>query len=94
MTMFSSPQWKSSRFASLRDGRKVEQIVMDSRFWKNVVMCLKAAYPLNKVLRLVDGDEKPVMGYMYEEMYRAKKKIQANFKHVKKRYINSQFFNT
>ncbi|KAF7824622.1 zf-BED domain-containing protein/DUF659 domain-containing protein/Dimer_Tnp_hAT domain-containing protein [Senna tora] len=86
VTMFSSAQWKSNRFASTEDGRKVEQVVLDSRFWENVLVCLKAAAPLIKVLCLIDADDKPTMGFIYEEMDKAKEKIQANFKNVKKSY--------
>ncbi|KAF7825683.1 zf-BED domain-containing protein/DUF659 domain-containing protein/Dimer_Tnp_hAT domain-containing protein [Senna tora] len=86
VAMFSSTQWKSSRFAFTEDGKLVEQVVMDSMFWENVSVCLKAAYPLIKVLRLVDANDKPAMGFIYEEMDRAKEKIQANFRNVKKSY--------
>ena len=42
--------------------------------------------PLVKVLRLVDGDAKPAMGYIYEAMDRAKEQIQKNFNDVQRRY--------
>ena len=61
---------------------------MDSRFWHDVTICIKAAYPLIKVLRLVDSNEKPAMGFIYKEMDKAKEKIQVNFGFVKKRYIS------
>ncbi|XP_052200522.1 uncharacterized protein LOC127806938 [Diospyros lotus] len=86
MTMFTSNSWKSSRFVSQQDGRRVQQTVLDSRFWKNIIHCLKAALPLVKVLRLVDSDEKPAMGFIYVEMDRAKEKIKANFNNVKKNF--------
>lgn len=85
MRMFISNEWKSSRFAKTKDGKHVENMIMDSRFWKNIVVCLKGTYPLIKVLRLVDSDEKPAMGFIYEEMDRAKEKIQTAFNNVKKR---------
>jgi len=66
-------------------------VVLDNRFWKNVTICLKAAYPLIKVLRLVDSDEKPAMGFIYEEMDRAKEKIKSNFNANKNRYISQNF---
>ena len=65
----------------------MQTLAMDSRFWKNVTNCLKAAYPLIKVLRLVDSEEKSAMGFIYEEMDRAKEKIQTNFNNVKKRLV-------
>ena len=59
MSMFNSKTWKISKFASAKDGKIVQSLVMDNRFWKNITNCLKAAYPLIKVLRLVDSKEKP-----------------------------------
>ena len=38
--------------------------------------------PLVKVLRLVDGDTKLAMGYIYEAMDRSKEQIQKNFNEV------------
>lgn len=33
---------------------------------ENVLICLKEAAPVITVLRLVDSDEKPAMGFVYE----------------------------
>lgn len=60
-------------------------MALDSRLWKNIIMCLKVAAPLIVVLRLVDSDEKPAMGFIYEAMDTAKEKIKNNFNNVKKR---------
>ena len=57
-------------------------------FWHDVTICIKAVYPLIKVLRLVDSDEKSVMGFIYKAMDEAMEKIQVNFGSVKKRYIS------
>ena len=42
---------------------------------------MKVVLPLVKVLRLVDGDAKPAMGYIYEAMDRAKEEIAKNVDH-------------
>jgi len=60
-------------------------VVLDSRFWKNVSTCLKIVAPLMVVLRLVDSDTKPAMGFIYVEMDSAKEKIKSNFHNIKKR---------
>ena len=39
-----------------------------------------------KVLRLVDGDSKPAMSYIYKVMDRAKEQIATNFKNQDSRY--------
>ncbi|XP_042449877.1 uncharacterized protein LOC122034629 [Zingiber officinale] len=85
--MFTSKEWKSSQFAKTKDGKVIENVVMDKDFWKSIITCLRSAYPLIKVLRLVDSDEKPAMGFIYEEMDRAKEKIQAAFNGIKKSYL-------
>lgn len=95
ISLFSSNKWRSSRFASSTKGKRIASIVFDNRyFWAYVVVCLKAATPLIKVLRLVDSDEKPAMGFLYEAMDRAKEQIQKNFNNVQKRLILFLFFNT
>ena len=40
--------------------------------------------PLIKVLRLVDGDDKPTMGFLHEAMERSKLTIQADCRYYKK----------
>ncbi|XP_017423543.2 uncharacterized protein LOC108332746 [Vigna angularis] len=86
LTMFSSEEWKTSKFGTSQEGRKVEHVVLDSRFWKNVSTCLKVVAPLMVVLILVDSDVKPAMGFIYEEMDCAKEKIKSNFNNIKKSY--------
>ncbi|CAI0465132.1 unnamed protein product, partial [Linum tenue] len=86
MRMFSSDKWRKSGFAKLREGKRVQAIVLDGRFWQDVSICLRASQPLVKVLRLVDSDEKPAMPFLYFEMIQAKEKIKSNFNNVEKRY--------
>ena len=88
MTMFTSNQWSSCRFARIEEGKRIQNCVLDNRFWHDVTIYIKAAYPLIKVLRLVDSDEKPAMGFIYKSMDEAKEKTQVNFGYVKKRYIS------
>jgi len=57
-------------------------------FWHDVTICIKVAYPLIKVLRLVNSDEKSAMSYIYKTMDQAKEKIQVNFGSLKKWYIS------
>ncbi|XP_040867434.1 uncharacterized protein [Glycine max] len=85
--MFSSKQWKSSFFAGTTGGKVAKSIVMGDKFWKSIMVCLKGANPLIKLLHLVSSDTKPAIGFIYEEMKQAKVKIQRAFKSVKKRYM-------
>ncbi|XP_057746199.1 uncharacterized protein LOC130965456 [Arachis stenosperma] len=86
MTMFTSADWKTTKVASTPEGIRVQNMALDSRLWKNIVICLKAAAPLITVLRLVDSDEKPAMGFIFEGMRNAKETIKTNFGCVKKSY--------
>jgi len=83
--MFSFKEWKDTKFATSQDRKRVERVVFDNQFWNNVSTCLKATTPLMVVLRLVDSDVKPVMGFIYEEMDYAQEKIRSNFNNIKKR---------
>ncbi|PKI78647.1 hypothetical protein CRG98_001024 [Punica granatum] len=47
---------------------------------------IKGAYSLIKVLRMVDSDEKPAMGFIYNEIEKAKQKIKTNFNDDRKSY--------
>ena len=85
--IFTSNEWKSSKFAKTNDGKIVEDVVLDKEFWKNIITCLKGALPLIEVLRLVDSDQKPAMGFIYETMDQAKEKIQKTFNAVKKKVL-------
>uniref|UniRef100_A0A2N9ITI2 BED-type domain-containing protein n=1 Tax=Fagus sylvatica TaxID=28930 RepID=A0A2N9ITI2_FAGSY len=63
-------------------GKEVAKIVLeDHEFWSQCHHIVKVTEPLVRVLRLVDGDEKPAMGYLYEAMDRAKEEIKVRMKH-------------
>jgi len=55
-------------------------VLCDDRFWKSIQYCFKCVTPLVKVLRLVDGDTKPTMPYIYEVMDKTEEQIGTNFK--------------
>ncbi|KAI5388977.1 hypothetical protein KIW84_074583 [Lathyrus oleraceus] len=84
--MFTSKQWKDSQFSKTKDGKFVENIVTNKDFWKNLIICLKGAFPLLKVLRMVDFDEKAAMGYIYEAMDQEKEEIQTSYNNNRKSY--------
>ena len=85
--MFASEEWAKSPYAKKSDGINVHLIVLsDPKFWSAIKFCLKCVIHLVKVLRLVDGDIKPAMGYIYEAMDRAKEQIWKNFNDVQRRY--------
>ena len=73
---------------TLKEGKRIQNYVLDSKFWHDINICIKAMYSLIKVLRLVNSDQKPAMNFIYKSMDEAKEKTQVNFGYVKKRYIS------
>lgn len=57
---------------------------MSRDFWSKVNDILKVFEPIVKVLRLVDGDEKTTIGFIYEAIDRAKQAIQQNSRYHSK----------
>lgn len=60
-------------------GKKASATVLQVSFWDDVVHALKAMGPLIKVLRLVDNEKQPAMGYIYQAIMDAKNQIKKNF---------------
>jgi len=44
--MFTSNEWTSRKFAETNEGKRIEKVVMDKEFWKDIVICCQGAYPL------------------------------------------------
>uniref|UniRef100_A0A2N9EDY6 BED-type domain-containing protein n=1 Tax=Fagus sylvatica TaxID=28930 RepID=A0A2N9EDY6_FAGSY len=80
--MFTSDQWVEFAYAKSVMGKEVSKIVLeDHEFWSQCHHIVKIIEPLVRVFRLVDGDEKPAMRYLYETMDRAKEEIKVRMKH-------------
>ncbi|XP_054797752.1 uncharacterized protein LOC129302885 [Prosopis cineraria] len=72
-------------------GQNFANIVLDNRFWNECYDIVALVGPLIRLLRIVDGDEKPSLGYVYEGMIRAKHGIKSfcnNNPHKYKPYID------
>ncbi|XP_077249262.1 uncharacterized protein LOC143888726 [Tasmannia lanceolata] len=84
--MFVSDEYAASRY--IRHGliEEIVSTVLDKQFWDNCKHILNISEPLVKVLRLVDRQDKPAMGYIYEAMDRAKENIKARLKNKKSDY--------
>ncbi|XP_075653427.1 uncharacterized protein LOC142623837 [Castanea sativa] len=86
--MFTCDQWVESRYARDVMGKEVAALVLeDKEFWLQCQQIVKISEPLVRVLRLVDGDEKPSMGCLYEAMDKAKENIKARLKNKISAYI-------
>ncbi|KAA0062060.1 hypothetical protein E6C27_scaffold89G004020 [Cucumis melo var. makuwa] len=84
--MFTSDEWKDSKWSKEQQGRRVVQTILLASFWTTIVFTLKVSGPLVRVLRLVDGEKKPPMGYIYEAMDRAKEAIAKSFNNNEEKY--------
>ncbi|MQM06631.1 hypothetical protein Taro_039456, partial [Colocasia esculenta] len=54
---------------------QVQDLISNARFWERISYYLKVIEPLVLILRMVDGDDKNDMGYLYETMDRAKENL-------------------
>ena len=84
--MFNSDEWKACKDSRDRKGKLAAKIVLMFSFWNDVVYTLKAMGPLVKVLRLVDNEKKPAMGYIYEAIANARNLIKTNFDDDEEKY--------
>ncbi|KAA0066645.1 uncharacterized protein E6C27_scaffold979G00720 [Cucumis melo var. makuwa] len=57
--MFTSDEWKDSKWSKEQQGRRVVQTILLASFWTTIVFALKVSGPLVRVFRLVDGEKKP-----------------------------------
>ena len=64
--------WTSSKWAKEAAGKRATAIILMPIFWTSIVYILKVFGPLVEVLRLVDGEKRHTMGYIYAVMDRAK----------------------
>ena len=60
---YVSSKWGKEKSRSIYETKK---IVIRKDFWSNASDILKVFELIIKVLRLVDGDEKPIMGFIYK----------------------------
>lgn len=85
-TMFTSEEWSNIKVSKEAKGKKASATVLQVSFWEDVVHALKAMGPLIKVLRLVDNEKKPAMGYIYQVIMDAKNQIKKNFEDNEVKY--------
>jgi hypothetical protein len=77
--MFVPNEWTNNKLSKEAKGKEATKIVVMPSFWNNIVHTLKVMAPLVIVLRLVDSEKKPAMGYINEAMEKAKETIMKSF---------------
>jgi hypothetical protein len=74
--MSQSEEWeKINQVKKTAKGVQATTTLVRPNFWNGVSLCLRVFEPLVKVLRMVDGDIKPSMAFLYGEILKAKKEI-------------------
>ncbi|RVX10586.1 hypothetical protein CK203_016952 [Vitis vinifera] len=58
------------RYSKDNKSKVAVSIILDNRFWNDCLIVVNLMSPLMRLLRIVDCDERPSMGYVYEGMYR------------------------
>ncbi|XP_061988373.1 uncharacterized protein LOC133706829 [Rosa rugosa] len=87
ISMFSSTDWNECGCTKHKDANDVRKwILHDGSFWNHVAYCIKSVLPLVCVLREVDSEVRPAMGFIYELMDAAKEKIAKNLGNVEVKY--------
>ena len=71
----TSNEWDYTKWSRSKKGKEAFDIIVPNDFWNSIKLCLRVFTPLVKMLRLVDGEEKPSMGFIYGELLKAKDDI-------------------
>ncbi|XP_038713464.1 uncharacterized protein LOC120007338 [Tripterygium wilfordii] len=83
--MVTCKEWIQSSYSKDVNGRRFANNVLDSKFWSECGIIVQLTEPLMCVLRLVDGDDRPAMGYLYKSIHVAKDEMIRRFQRKKRR---------
>nr|XP_011459711.1 PREDICTED: uncharacterized protein LOC105350056 [Fragaria vesca subsp. vesca] len=87
ISMFQSKEWHDCGCTKHKDAYDVKKYILrDGNFWNHIAYCIKSVLPLVCVLREVDSEVRPVMGFIFELMDAAKDKIASNLGNVEAKY--------
>lgn len=64
--MVTSKEWHELSHSKEIKGKQVAKLILDSSFWKECAIVVKATKPFVRVLRIVDSDTPPSMGYLLD----------------------------
>ena len=84
--MFLCEEWTTSKCAKDAKGQRAATTILTASFWNDVLYTLKCMAPLVDVLRMVDNERKPAMGYIYAAMGVAKESIEKAFSSNSSKY--------
>ncbi|XP_058756871.1 uncharacterized protein LOC131630088 [Vicia villosa] len=81
--MVTSKEWTTTTYSKDVKAKQFVEQVLDSSFWSKCADIVKITEPLVRVLRIVDSEDKPAMGYLYRAMYKAREEIEKRFRRNK-----------
>ncbi|RVW22033.1 hypothetical protein CK203_105179 [Vitis vinifera] len=84
--LVTSKFFVDSRYSKDYKSQVAVSIILDNRFWNDCLIVVNLMSPLMRLLRIVDCDERPSMGYVYEGMYRVRLGIKKLFNYNKRLY--------
>jgi hypothetical protein len=85
--MVTSREWVSFAYAKDIKGKKFVESVLNSLFWEECAIIVRMSEPLVRVLRLVDGDDRPPMRYLYDAIHHAKEEMMRSYLLAKEEII-------
>nr|XP_023912414.1 uncharacterized protein LOC112024002 [Quercus suber] len=66
--LVTSKFFVENRLARESKAKEVVSIILDNSFWDDINVLVKISSPLIRLLRMVDSDQRPAIGYVYESM--------------------------
>ncbi|XP_077238960.1 uncharacterized protein LOC143880095 [Tasmannia lanceolata] len=78
--MFTSQEWMGCPYSKTPVGVELTELICCPSFWSSCTVVVHLTEPLVRVLRMVDSEKRPAMGYIYEGMYRVKEAIKKELK--------------
>ncbi|KAF1895993.1 hypothetical protein Lal_00046749 [Lupinus albus] len=81
--LVTSREWTSSAYSKDVKAKKCVEQVLDSNFWKQCADIVKFTEPLVRVLRIVDSEDKPAMGFLYQAFFKARHEMERRFQRNK-----------
>jgi len=81
--MVISNEWTTCAYYKDPQAKKFTKAVLDQKFWKNCAIVCQLSQPLVRVLRIVDSDERPAMGYLFAGFHAARDEIMKRFQRKK-----------
>ncbi|KAL4382048.1 hypothetical protein AHAS_Ahas04G0194500 [Arachis hypogaea] len=82
--VLDSKEFTSSAYSKEAKAKKFVDQVLDSKFWSQCTDIVKLTSPLVHVLRIVDSEDRPAMGYLYQAIYKAREEMVRRFQKRKK----------